>query len=171
MRVLASICVALLGAFAACSDSTLTDEPVAVARPAFAEAFTSNETVPFEMFIEQPCTHEPMQWSGEVHTKDHVTIQPDGSTNSELTVNTQNTQAEGLLTEARYVAGQEFSMTFQDIPPGSTFTVEFDQHMIRSGETGLVAADDWMLHGLFHFTVNAKGVPTVSNIDLREECM
>ena len=54
MRVLASICVALLGAFAACSDSTLTDEPVAVARPAFAEAFTSNETVPFEMFIEQP---------------------------------------------------------------------------------------------------------------------
>ena len=170
MRVLASICVALLGAFAACSDSTLTDEPVAVARPAFAEAFTSNETVPFEMFIEQPCTHEPMQWSGEVHTKDHVTIQPDGGTNSETTVNTQNTQAVGLVTGARYVAGQESSMTFQDIPPGSTFTVEFDQHMIRSGETGLVAADDWMEHVLMHFTVNAKGVPTASNIDLRAEC-
>jgi len=171
MRVLASICAALLGGFVACSDSTLTDGPVTVGPPEFAEALTSNETVPFTTVINQPCTGEPMRWSGEVHTKDHVTIQPDGSTNSETTVNTQNTEAEGLVTGARYVAGQESSMTFQDIPPGSTFTLEFDQHMIRSGETGLVAADDWMLHGLFHFTVNAKGVPTVSNIDFRAECM
>ena len=111
-----------------------------------------------------------MQWSGEIHTQDHVTVQPDGSSNSETTVNTQNTQAEGLLTGARYVAEQELSQTFQDIPPGSTFTFEFDLHMIRSGETGAVVGDDFIVHMLAHFTVNAKGVPTASNIDLRPEC-
>ena len=170
MRVLASICAALLGGFVACSDSTLTDGPVTVGPPEFAEAFTSNETVPFAMLVSQPCTGEPMQWTGEVHMKDHVTMQPDGSTNSETTVNTQNTHAEGLVTGARYVAEQEFSTTFQDIPPGTTFTFEFHLHMIRPGETGSLAGDDFMQHMLAHFTVNAKGVLTVSNIDLRAEC-
>jgi len=170
MRVLASICAALLGAFVACSDSTQPKAPVLLHPPEFAEAFTSNETVPFTTVMDQPCTGEPMQWSGEIHTQDHVTVQPDGSSNSETTVNTQNTQAEGLLTGARYVAEQELSQTFQDIPPGSTFTFEFDLHMIRSGETGAVVGDDFIVHMLAHFTVNAKGVPTASNIDLRPEC-
>jgi len=97
-----------------------------------------------------------MRWSGEVHTKDHC--------------NTQNTEAEGVVTGARYIAGQEFGTTFQDIPPGTTFTFEFHLHMIRPGETGSLAGDDYMQHMLAHFTVNAKGVPTVSNIDLRAEC-
>ena len=42
--------------------------------------------------------------------------------------------------------------------------------MIRPGETGSLAGDDYMQHMLAHFTVNAKRVLTVSNIDLREEC-
>src|SRR5437660_9060413 len=77
MRVLPSICVALFGTFVACSDSTQPQGPVTLGSPEFAEAFTSNETVPFATVVSQPCTGELMQWSGEVHTKDHVTIQPD----------------------------------------------------------------------------------------------
>lgn len=165
------ICAGLLGAVVACSNSREPAGPVAVGAPNFAEATTDQSFVPLTFVGFNPCNGDLMEVTTTLHFKVHTTFQPDGSRNSELEVNTQNTQAQDLVTGAKYVAEQEISISDQRIPPGSTFTFELSFHLIRSGETGLLLDDDLMEHGVVHITINANGTVTVDNVHGRSECM
>ena len=167
---LAPISVVLLVVLVACSDASEPQQPFAVGHPEFAEATTTNQIISFVADDVQPCTGEPVQWTGELHLMRHVTQEPDGSQNSETRLNTQHTEAQGLNTGVRYVARQESEQALQDIPPGSTVTFESDFQMIRTGETSPKSGDDFMGHSLLHVTVNADGTVTVSNLDFRAEC-
>lgn len=171
MRCLAPIGAGLLAALVGCSDSPEAERLAGVGAPQFAVASTVNQITPFGAVTANPCTGEDVLVTGDLHSKFHLTLQPDLSVNTETTVNTQNTQAVGLVTGARYVAKEEFSQAFQSIGQATSWKViEADLHMVRSGETGLVPDDDWMVHMHFQITFNAGGTLTVNNFDLRDEC-
>ena len=165
MRLPGLACTPLLIALLACSDASA---PTDTLRPSFAEAQTINFDFPVD-YLMTSCTGEEVQVTGTYHFKSHETVQPDGDVNFEITQNSQNTQAVALITGAGYVATDELSETVQDIPPGGTAKFESDFHLVRSGETTLLD-DDFRLHSLFHVTVNANGIITVDNFDLRAEC-
>lgn len=168
MKPTALTCICILLATAACNES---QGPSGAARqsPSFAEAFTTTLVFPLDFITPNPCTGEALHVTGEQHFKSHETVQPDGTFNFEITTNTQGTQAEAIATGVRYVVKEVITEKLQDIPPGTTATLTHQLHMIRSGEA--LVDDDFMLHVLFHFTINANGVVTVVNFDFRAECV
>ena len=141
--------------------------------PNFAEAFTITHEVPLNE-ISSTCVDELVHITGTAHIKYHETVQIGGGTNTELEYNTQNTQAVALVSGVKYIAGQEFSESVQDIPPGTTQTFVNHFRLMRQGESFDLGTDfvgdDLHFRSILHVTVNANGVITADKFEMEREC-
>src|SRR3954464_2843517 len=122
---------------------------VAMVRQARAEVIL-NEDFPISGLLVTPCNGELVQYSGSLHETIHVTANNNTFHIGEH-VNAQDVSGVGLTTGAQYRISDSFNIS-ENLAAGETFTQGENFHVIGQGQT-----PNFVLHTLFHITVDANG--------------
>ena len=126
--------------------------------PASAEV-TSNQIIPVNFSVFNPCNQEFVSLSGQVHILSSFTADASGGFHSVFHTNEQATGI-GLTTSARYrfTWANDIAASSQT-PPPSEFTLTQQNNYISQGNV-----PNFLLHYTLHTTMNAQG-QTASTID------
>jgi hypothetical protein len=135
-----------------------------LAKPTQANAQTEhfNEWVPIASLIANECTGEPVSIEGTVHVVGTTTQDAAGGTHVQGHTNFVG-QGVGIASGAEYVV-REVQNThgnihdFEGDQAPANFTQPYTFHVIRKGSA--MPEDDFLLHMVFHITVNANGEVT-----------
>jgi hypothetical protein len=137
---------------------------------ALAEAVTTttNETVPVEAFVGNPCAApEPIDISGDMRLVIHTTTSDNGNFHFAAHLNYQGVSGTGRTSATQYRATDAGTSTFNGSGNSSAneFTNEFTFQLTSAG-----SEDNFRVKGLIHITVNANGETTSEVIDLEAYC-
>jgi hypothetical protein len=133
---------------------------------AFAATVT-NETFPLSGFLFNPCTGELLQFTGQGHDTFRVTFDSAGGEHIGGHFNVQGIKAVGLSTGINYVGTEadnnQFNFGFTKGAAEETQVSNFTA--ISQG-----SAPNFVVHFLFHITVNANGDITSFVDNFSAEC-
>jgi hypothetical protein len=135
---------------------------------ALAQATTDtfNETVPLDLTVDNPCTGEPLQLTGELHILFHVTEDANGGFHVQTQFQPQGASGTGLVSGEQY-RGVGVTRDEAYFPPGelreTTFIDRF--YMISTGPS-----DNMLATTTIHVTFNANGEPTAELFRLELKC-
>jgi hypothetical protein len=135
---------------------------------AIAQATTDtfNETEPFDAIFDNPCTGEPVHFTGELHVLFHVTEDANGGFHVQTHFQPQGVSGTGLVSGEQYrgvgVTRDEFYF-----PPGelreTTFIDRF--YFVSKGPS-----ENMLATTTIHVTFNANGEPTAELFRLELKC-
>jgi hypothetical protein len=128
---------------------------------------TSNEQVPLDgIVVDNPCTGEPLQLTGELHILFHVTEDANGGFHVQTQFQPQGASATGLVSGEQY-RGVGVTRDEAYFPPGelreTTFIDRF--YFVSKG-----SSDNLLATTTIHVTFNANGEPTAELVRLDTEC-
>jgi hypothetical protein len=121
-----------------------------------ATTFTSNEKVPLDQIVDNPCTGELLHLTGELHMLFHVTEDANGGFHVQTHFQPQGVSGTGLVSGEQY---RGVGVTRNEIyfAPGEVreFTSVNRFYMISAGPS-----DNMLETATIHVTFNANGEPT-----------
>ncbi|HEX6183534.1 MAG TPA: hypothetical protein VFZ44_06455 [Pyrinomonadaceae bacterium] len=154
------LCATLIAAlFIACAVAATT---------AFAQSttVTTNETVPLNGSIINPCNAEVVALQGNVHITNHMTTDASGGTHLKTHLNFQDVSGTGATTGLNYTVRTTTNETVNDNDgPQYEATIISTVKLISQGSTL-----NSFLQTVFHVTINANGVTTTTVDETRMEC-
>jgi hypothetical protein len=135
---------------------------------ALAQATTDtfNEREPLDLIVDNPCTGEPLQLTGELHILFHVTEDANGGFHVQTHFQPQGVSGAGLVTGEQYrgvgVTRDEFYF-----PPGELRETTFIDHFyfVSTGPS-----ENMLATTTTHVTFNANGEPTAELVRLDTKC-
>jgi hypothetical protein len=136
--------------------------------PAHAQATTTttNVTFPFNTVIVNPCTGEPIAFTGENHFVIHTTATPSGTFQTTIHSNLQNVSGVGTVTGTTYRAViSNKQTTVFTAAGGQVNTIVGNFHIVGPG-----AGNNFILHNTVHVTVNPNGEATAEVENFFAEC-
>ena len=158
--------LALVGIVAA----TIVTIPLQV-QQAYAAAQTSTrvEKIPVDgSIVFVPCAAggagEEVDLTGTAHAVIHFTLDDTGGVHANAELNLKGVSGTGVTTGDKYQATGVSNREFNG-KAGGEFTAHTIGNFIGQGN-----APNFLLHALFHFTVNADGTLTAFVTDERVEC-
>jgi hypothetical protein len=133
-----------------------------------AETITETERFPVEEATFVPCAAggegEVVQWTGEVQSVFHTTFDSADGFHLKIHGNAKGLSGTGLTTGDKYqVTGASNIESNAKVGIEQTFVINF--HIIGPGK-----GNNFLLHELFHITVNPDGTVTAFVDDIRAEC-
>jgi hypothetical protein len=127
---------------------------------------TSNETVPIDQIVDNPCTGEPLHLTGEFHILGTFSVDANGGVHVQSHFHSQGASGTGLVSGEQY---RGVGVTREEIyfPPGEfrEFTSVIRFYMISAGPS-----DNLLETATIHRTFNANGEPTAELVRLDTEC-
>lgn len=133
--------------------------------PPLAYGATTSTVIPFpSSSVFNPCNNEQVNVSGDIHLTTGVTTNRSGGIHLRSHINNQDVSGIGATTGSRYELPTS-SDTSAYLGKATTFTVTVNSRFVAQGST-----PNFSLSQVFHFTVDANGVPAVSVSDLRTDC-
>jgi hypothetical protein len=125
-----------------------------------ATTFTSNEKVPLDQIVDNPCTGEPLLLTGELHFLFHETVDANGGLHVQIHFQPQGVSGTGLVSGEQY-RGVGVTRSEEYIPPGEVreFTSVNRFYLISAGPS-----DNLQETATLHVTFNANGEPTAELI-------
>ena len=121
-----------------------------------ANSFTSSVKVPLDEIFDNPCTGEPVHFTGELHILFHQTEDANGGFHVQTHFQPQGVSGTGLLSGEQY-RGVGVTRDETYFPPGEfrEFTYVNRFYMISAGPS-----DNMLETATIHVTFNANGEPT-----------
>jgi hypothetical protein len=129
-----------------------------------ATATTTNQDFPLETTLDNPCTGEPILFTGQVHLMIHATATPSGHFETTVHSNLQDVSGTGTESGAAFHF-QAASTTTAQVEPGVETTIMINFRIIGPG-----AGNNFLLHNLTHLTVNANGEATATVQEVFTAC-
>ena len=145
-----------------------------LAKPTQAQAQTENfnERIPLTIITTNECTAEAISVEGTVHVVGTTTQDAAGNLHVQGHTNFVG-EGVGITSGAEYIV-REVQTThgnvhdFEGDQAPATFTQPYTLHVIRKGSA--TPEDDFLIHTLFHITVNANGEVTAEVVEESFEC-
>jgi hypothetical protein len=148
-------------ALGACTDVPST---ASVAPMASAVSGTSSISVPFDAVFDG-CT-EPIHFTGELHILSHSTFTSSGNVHFKSHFQPQGLKGIGLLTGTKYEATGVSQVEINyDGPVPHTESYINNFRLIGQGRNS-----NFLVHEIFHFTINSNGDVTVIHDNSSLEC-
>jgi|ERR1043166_4810565 hypothetical protein len=140
---------------------------IALMTPASADVM-SNDTVPINLDLLNPCNGEMIRFTGEEHMLFRLAFDQNGGTHLGFTQNARST-GQGLTTGATYTGnftnGGSVSTT---LPLPFSFTVVSHQNFLSQGKNP--AAPDFLLHETLSIAVDVDGNFSTTLLSMRTTC-
>jgi hypothetical protein len=133
-----------------------------------AETTTTNETIPIEAFVGDPCTPETVDITGDMHVVTHVTTEANGSFHVSAQLNYQGVSGTGRTTGTTYRLTDAGSTIFNgegDHDSANEFQNEFTFQMVSSG-----SADNFRSKVVIHTTVTPNDETTSLVLRFDTDC-
>jgi hypothetical protein len=127
---------------------------------------TSNEKVPLDQIVDNPCTGELLHLTGELHILFHLTEDGNGGFHVQSHVQPQGASGTGLVSGEQY-RGVGVTRFEEYFPPGEfrEFTSVNRFYLISAGPS-----DNLVETATIHATFNANGEPTAELFRLETKC-
>jgi hypothetical protein len=146
-----------------------------LAKPSQAQAQTerSNEWVPIDGVIDNPCTGELVSYQGTVHVVSTITQDEGGNLHFQGHTNLVGGEGVGLTSGAEYVVRERSSFhsnrhDFESDQAPANFTQVYTLQFTREGSP--TAEDDFLVNTFIQFTQNANGEVTAVVDKFEEVC-
>lgn len=131
-----------------------------------ATTVTTNETMPFTDSRVNPCNGDVVNFSGNMHLVNHVTIDSAGGTHLETHVNYSGVSGVGAPSGAEYRVVTTRNTSINDsASPQSEVTVVQVINLIAQG-----SVPNFRLFMTFHVTINANGQTTSTVTNVTTKC-
>jgi hypothetical protein len=151
---------------AACQEQRVTSP--AMATPRFdAVAATASLQVPFALDVFIPCVPEDAALSGTLHALLHLTLDAGGGFHGVVHFQPMGVSGVGLTSGLKYQATGVTETTESFASNGAPFdSTSVDNFRIIGQGPG----NDFVVHALTHYTVNANGDLTATVLQASAEC-
>lgn len=132
----------------------------------FTNSFTVNELIDYTVMISVPCAGDIIQFEGQIHVTNHVTMNKDRVTVKFLH-NRQGLSGTGLISGDKYQATgvTQYTQTGPLVNGQYSLTYPTTFNVVGQG-TG----NNLMFHTTFHFTVNTDGTVITEVKEISFEC-
>jgi hypothetical protein len=127
-------------------------------------AIITNETMPINVTIENACTGEIVDFTGSCHNIRTITPNKNGGEQQSFISICQATGV-GETTGTPYILSAEGPTVMTFNAGGNTQTAHEDFQVISVG-----SAPNFVIHTLFHITINPDGTTTSSVDTITSEC-
>jgi hypothetical protein len=142
----------------------------AAATPALAQAetTTTNQSIPINTFVGNPCVAETVDITGSMKVVTHTTVSANGNFHFVGELNFQGVSGTGRTSGSTYRATNAGTSTFNgggNFDSTREFTVEFTFQLVSAG-----SGDNFRAQGLVHITVTPNGETSSEVIRFDSDC-
>jgi len=121
--------------------------------------------LPFDIIDSNPCSGEPVQYSGTLHEELTEVFDDAGGVHSKFMLRIQQMRAVGLQTGTTFIVHSSTHVNSNSQDADGPLSISSQFHFIDPGQ-----GSDFTVFTLFHTTVNANGEVTAEAQNFRAEC-
>ena len=130
----------------------------------------NEQRVPIDRVYDNPCTGEPIAFSGYLRTVITATDDNRGGVHLEVQVNETSLTGVGPLTGNVYRASSELHQSYNTAGAAPLETTVVDNFRIIGQAEAPEPNDDFYMYMRFHLTTNANGTQTADVAETKTEC-
>ena len=126
----------------------------------------NEQRVPFTTSYGDPCTMEPIAFTGYMSTRISTTLDASGGIHFNVSIDQTSLSGVGTLSHNDYHASSEYHNVENTEGPAPLTTTVVDNFRILGPDP----KDNFIFHMNSHLTVNANGVPTAQVDNVQADC-